>query len=1357
VTIFPSLRNFGGFFSDYYFTTVFSRSVAGRQKTIANAKTDLAFRICGRLHDRAESRDHDLRTVSEVFARPLLRDAFGYYIGFGDSHVLPLYADAESENLAAPPRLLAYVGTWDEDLDSGTRGKPSAMKQVQDALASSQHRVRYGLLLTGERLRLVRAAGEGPRNAYLELDVEDCLGRDDRESFAAAWRIFSSENFGSSPDGKLPIDAIERESRDYAQRVSDDLKGAVFASAETLVQALLDAWQAQDPYVREPGKLTPVDLSLFRDAALTCLYRLLFVLYAEARDERLLAHPLYRDSYSLAGLLRELVAERVAPSANRYGYWQRTLAMFAIHFGGLPASGGLDPIPARGGSLLDPGTEAGRILDESRLDDASVARLILQLTTTQPRRGVGLERVSFRELDIEQLGAVYEGLLEYEPNVAPETMLEVKLQGKLFALAPRELVRLCQEKDVTLRGDPSFAEGTEAASLHLEAVVSSEAGGESDEEAEVSGGDGDEEDGESEVKRGAVATLIRRLQPGTFHFVPGPARKGSGSFYTPLPLVQDLVRHALGPLIEGTSASKIERLRVLDPACGSAHFLVEAMRFLGRALHRAYSLENGGKAPPHFRGTWDNDFEVVDEEARASGSEARAWCKRRIAEHCLFGVDLNPTAVQLAQVSLWIESLAGERPLSYFEHHVRCGNSLLGTWLERLAEPPLPDMRPKPQAGELDIFAHDVGQRMRDAAKIRGYIDMAADVGAVESESIEEQKYKADRQREADALVASARLLFDMRSASAFVQGIWGEWPTLCGFIGDAMRLEAYARQRPWWHAFQEVRGRQRFFHWEVEFPEVFLDRKTGGFDAVVGNPPWDKIKPDKREFYGTFDVLIRAFVGGALDSRVRELNALYPDLAAQYAQYEGRVRTLAGQLKNGGDYRFQRWDEEGLNARVDPDLFKFFIERGYQLLASGGRSGTVAPSAVYNNESCTGLRHLLLDEAQIERFYGFENRRKVFPIDSRYKFVNLVFRKGGPDHRDFPAAFMRHNLDELADPGSKPWLVTINQDEVKRLSPGTLAFLEYREPRDQEIIRKIYGYSPAGNPVDPRPLLSSRGPQDWDIELYREFHMTDDRDLWTDMKTGKLHNPHRVLGQRAGVVDRPPYYDFDARSQIRALMAEAGFWPLYEGKHIEQLVVDLSPVERWVSLEACQRKYGKYPNGEPKLVVRQISSNTNERTIIAALLPEHSCFGHSLLGLRTSADLQRYLVLVLNSFCFDFLMRLRMTTNVSYYHLDRAALPRVQDASDLSNAIELLVGLPNHPIPDLNEFWPRIWSLNKEVAQCYGLEPEDFAYVLESFPVLARKRAAFFTYLMKEVEIWKAERGVRRPSGHPVLPVGAN
>jgi len=1324
---FRHLSNARGFFSDYYLGTVFAAgSGRGRRRKLSDAATDRAFDRLRRIWDRAQTRAQDRTEVRENLGRPLFRDVLNFHLGAGEESVHGLYASAEVESKGARPLLLLYVGEWDEDLDAPAQGKgrgPSAHL----AQRLSQADLDYGFLVTGQRLRLIRRAGEGPRGAYLELDLEGCLEAEDRESFAAAYRLFEHSNFLPADDGVRPIDRIEKESREHAEKVSEDLKRAVFAAAESLVQGLIDDWVAEAPAdeSRDRLKLTEADLTTFRDAALTTLYRLLFILYAEARDERLQQHSLYLDSYSLQTLTEGLLPLNPGEiPANRHGYWERLLALFRIYDKGLPALSPYDRIPERGGDLFDCTIPEGQLLEQARLDDRTVARLLLDLTTTVPRLGVGRERVSFRELDIEQLGAVYEGLLEHEPKIARETTIEVRVQGRTYALSAEELIRLCEQKDLRLAGELEVVEGTTAEALHPEGAPADE--GEEEEEteeeqpeAEEAAAEGEEED--RGVKKGASARLLRRIEPGQFNFVPGSARKGTGSYYTVTPIVQDLVRHALGPLVEGKSAAGIESLRVLDPATGSAHFLVGAMRFLGQALHRAYCDEFGDKAPANFRGNWDTHWQASDEEARVMGSEARAWSKRRIAERCLFGVDLNRMAVNLARVSLWIESLAGDRPLTYFEHHIRRGNSILGTWLERLPQPPIPSLGKPLPTGQADLFIGQTEKLIQEAAQKRALIDIAGDEEAVEPESIEELHYKADRLEEAEAILRGARLLFDLRAASAFAPKIWSDFPALCQLVGDPEALERRAEESRWWEDFKAVRERERFFHWELEFPEIFLNGRLG-FDAVIGNPPWDKIKPDKKEFYGKADILIRAYVGGELDRRIAELHEQFPGLKADFERYQARIKATAAVIKRSGDYSFHDWKVDGKTTGGDPDVFKFFVERAHRVVREGGRVGFLVPSAIYNNEGCTGLRHLLLNEAKVERFYAFENRRKIFPIDSRYKFVSLVFRKGKCESADFQAAFMRHDLDELTDASPKPWMVWIKKEELERLSPGTLAFLEFRSPRDREIVLRMY---------EGRPLLGDQGPGTWNAKFYREYDMTNDRDLWTDPKTGKLWTVQQILGFTPG--------DFQ---ETRALMAEKGFWPLYQDAHIHQYVLEFKPLMRWVSLEAHHRKYGGLPDASAKLVLRRPARATDERTCIAAILPSQSCFGHTLHGVAVHEDDQGPLLAALNSIAFDYLLRKRVAgQDIMPHLLGRTAVP-VPDSLTCEPATVPLVhaGQTKTWVYNEDSHWQGLWNMELAVARAYDVKAEDMAFILQDFPVFARKRPAFLAYLLARLEEWKAE-----------------
>lgn len=1352
---FRHLRNVRGFFSDYYLASVFGREGGKRRKEkLADKVSDAAYQRLLRLYDRLPGRDLPTSECRERFLRPVLREVFGFLLGEGEGRLYPLVpvstcADDLAE--ASPAVAVAWLGGIDEDLDT-PRGGRSPRKDLELALVRSGHR--YGLLATGERLRLLRAPGEGPAGSYLEIDLAGLAADPEPESFAVALKLLAPENFLPDTSGEMPIDAIEQESRRHAEKVSEDLKAAVFRAAESLVGGLL-ADAARRGEITDPAVLARLELGTYRDAALLAIYRLLFILYAEDRDPRLDENPIYTSSYSARTLVQLLAEDPLRQwGHDRWGLWARLLALFAIYDRGMPPIDRWQHIPPRGGDFFSSESPEGGVLANARLPDATVARLLLDLATTQPRVGIGRELVSFRELDIESLGAVYEGLLEQEPRVAAGPTLEVRVQGRSFVLAPEEVARLCDIKQLRLSGPTEWVEGTAAAAHHPDAEA--EEDGE-EEDTEDDDGDGereqddeDSESGEAEagagdekpLKKGAVAKLVRRLERGDFHFVAGLGRKGSGSFYTPRPLVRDLIEHALGPVAIGRSSSEIEALRVLDPACGSGHFLVEAMRFLGRELHRAYVREHGRESPSGFRataGSWDTECDASDEAARAAASEARAWCKRRVAERCLFGVDLNPTAVTLARVALWIESAAGDRPLTYFDHHVRTGNSLLGTWRERLDAPPLA----KGDQAQRDAFAQHVRDQLAaatgeladelgEAGHLRRLIDAAtaADLAreGIEPESLEEQRYKEGLRQQAAAVLAGARLLFDLRSAALFVPEIQRDWAGLVRHLADPQALEAACRARRWWSAFDEIRQRYRFFHWELEFPEVFLAAERPGFHAVLGNPPWDKVLPERQAFFGRVDSLIRAFKGSDLDARVRELQQLHPGLEEDFERFQTETRRFAEYLRGSGDFPYA----EARSQAAHEDLSKYFLDRAARLAADGGAVGFLVPSVVYNGDGCVGLRRFLLGETRIERFYGFENRGKLFPtIDSRYKFVNLVFRKGAPP-APFTAAFMRQESKELDEPGPKPWEVTLTREEIERYSPDTFAFLEYRDRRDQEIVAKMYEGAV-------RLEAGEEEPGSWEVTLFTDFahiltyNTTRDKDLWTDPHNGRLYTPRSVLGFA------PP----SAEETIER-MRLAGYWPVFEGKHVDQYLVGIKPIRWWLSAAAAERKYGKPPRQVPTLVFRETARNTDERTCIAVVLPARSVASHTLSGAIPSSVSPETAAAVLNSLCFDYALRLRTAgTHISFTYLRPMPVPAAEVVRNLPT-------LPTHSawragtrhITDHTDLWPRLWQLNRAVAEAYGLGPADLAHILESFPVMARKRRELVDFFRDQIVEWSQEVG---------------
>lgn len=624
---------------------------------------------------------------------------------------------------------------------------------------------------------------------------------------------------------------------------------------------------------------------------------------------------------------------------------------------------------------------------------------------------------------------------------------------------------------------------------------------------------------------------------------------------------------------------------------------------------------------------------------------------------------------------------------------------------------------------QLGLFVEPVKQAIRQAVGRRLLIDHGTEQTDVPPESIEELLYKEDRRREAEEMLAAARFLFDVRSASAFdIRDAWEEFSTLLMLAADRAKMEAYARSRPWWQRFEEVRKRERFFHWELEFPEVFFGGRPG-LDAVLGNPPWDEVRPKKHEFYGRHDVLIRTYTGNDLDRRMRELHAVLPGLEQGFQEYSARIVVLRNLLKQEADFPLS--EARSHLSRVD--VSKYFIDRAARVVRSGGFVGLVVPSIVYNGDACVGIRRYLLTSCSVVRFYGFENRKKIFPIHSSYKFVNLVFQKDAPS-ADFNAAFMRHNIGELESLKPGPWVVRLRRDEIRNLSPETLAFLEYRNERDQKIIRKMYA---AGGTLGGEEV-SSWGTRLFDYLAHENlYNATWDKDVFTDLISGRLYSPALVLGEEPAGVEET----------IRQ-MRERGFWPVWEGKHVEQFVVGIKPIRWWLSVAAAERKYGKPPRQEATLVFRETASNTNQRTCLAAVLPPFSAGSHKLSGVHLEHVGIEAAATVLNSFCFDFALRLRTAgTSVSFTYMRPMPIPPADVVNRLPRIPTQLAWFAGiEHITENRDLWPLLWDANRAVAEAYGLNAADLDHILTAFPVFARKHPDFFAYLKERLARWRVE-----------------
>ncbi|MGC4085158.1 MAG: Eco57I restriction-modification methylase domain-containing protein [Vicinamibacterales bacterium] len=497
------------------------------------------------------------------------------------------------------------------------------------------------------------------------------------------------------------------------------------------------------------------------------------------------------------------------------------------------------------------------------------------------------------------------------------------------------------------------------------------------------------------------------------------------------------MRDTLAPLVRDAEPEAILALRVLDPSMGSGTFLVGACHYLAAAYESA--LIDCGRCHP-------TDLGPVE----------RASIRRTVAERCLFGVDINPTAVQLARLSLWLTTLAADRPLTFLDHHLRVGDSLAGTWLSRLRRPPTRRSSPRP----LPLFP-DANERdaIQSALPVRFTL-------ALEPNDTAEQ-VRAKERALAALMAPDAPLARWGRVADAWCAAWLASPPVPASAFAELSETILTSRltlpratSEPLLERVRRMSASRRLFHWEIEFPEVFFNehgmrRPDAGFDAIVGNPPWDMVRAD-----GT---------GDRADARMD---------AASLVRF----------CRESGVY--------DTRAEGHANRYQLFVERSLALTRPGGRIGLVLPSGILADAGSAPLRRLLFSRTAVERIVGFDNRSGTFPIHRSVRFVLLSLATGTPTVST-ACRFGETDPSCLAatERGLAPdmWFpVRVTPSLLERLSGPDLSVPDLRTPLDLALIERAADLFP--------PLGSVDG---WHAQFGRELNVTDDRDVLEHEGTG--------------------------------------------------------------------------------------------------------------------------------------------------------------------------------------------------------------------------------------------------------------
>lgn len=1251
-------------------------------------------------------------------------------------------------------KLRVWTTDFDEDLDApARRGQAyrfSHLRIAQRVLLATGERV--GLLTNGVELRLLISDPARPDSQVIfTLDPNWKRSREVPDSFRLILAL-------ASPAGVQKIPELVDKARLQQARVTKDLRDQAKQAIGRFIQEVLDhpdnrAWLA------EQTDKAALARALWHEG-LIVVYRLLFVLKLESSDD-----PARSFTFASTSLWRNTFSPSMAMA--RY-------APIVLHEGG--ETGGLLEHGVRGlfrmfqegvectelnvkplgGTMFS--ADATPVLSQLRWGERAVAHLLDQLLWTTPKkRGSARERVHYGPLDVEDLGRVYEALLELEPGIAAEPMCRLRRQ-KLEVVVP-------------------VAQGQKYRPAKPVAV--DDDGPDADEPEEE-----EEDDEDDSPRRGKKTTVqwVEEIRAGKFYLRVGLGRKATGSYYTPHSFVRFLVQETLGPQVAERSPQddpqpgEILKIKVCDPAMGSGHFLVEACRFLGQHLYEAArlcdekataaerkaeqakrkedretALAEAQKYRQRVIDLPDPDDELLrylpsrsveGDQVGVSQRRAEALCRRLVAVHCLYGVDKNPLAVELAKLALWLESHAEGMPLTFLDHRLVVGDSLTGPFWEQMLSWP---SKPKERFKE-GVYRH-IETHLRSALfdALRHVRRLEATVGV----SLAEVNDKAQAKAELDEALLPFRV-----AAAAWSGGVMlgskgcddAAYMALLEYVGthhelpdkieSAPLLQMIARGLGVSEVPTDSRGLQTLafsgrcvpaLSYDLTFPEVFypdgVPYGKQGFHAVLGNPPWDKVRPKAKEFFAGFDFEILSAPTKKEREAIEKSLRSSPFIASLHDTY---LADFQQQYRSHDClYQWQISVVNGAKTGGDPDLAKLFMERNSQLLRRNGTTGVVVPSAFHANEGATGLRKLYLEKMELGFCYSFENRNKLFEIHSSFKFA-LVVATAGKSTERFDCAFYLRDDEWLFGSETRPESLVFSLPFVLSTGGEYLSLIEPRRQTDVTILER--GQS-SSRPFD--AVVTGRG-----LSFARELDTTDDAFRFEPVPTTRL-DPR----------------DHDSLREINSL----GSLVVAEGKAFHQYDDHWGSPPRYVIPIASLADRPVFVAAARffRLSYRTFAASTNERTAIFYTLPPGYVTVRSSPcdALASRHPNHRSLVIQAscNSFCFDYLMRQYVSVaTVNYFFLARTPLAYPQDAAEALTAHLSLRLTCNHsgyaPLwrEQLGDAWreggkpPMTWPvlagdderwavravIDAVVADAYGLSRDQYAHVLSTFSHASYKKA---------------------------------
>ena len=1211
--------------------------------------------------DAGLTRDKWLITLFEVLGYGRLPAARGG-LQAGDESVPISHAWS-----ASPIHLVGFR----TDLDKRTAGVAGAARQsphslVQGFLNASDDHL-WGFLSNGLKLRILRDSASLTRQAYLEFDLEGMMEGDAYATFVLLWMVAHSSRVEAEAPEDCWLERWSREARLRGTRALDSLRGGVEAAIKTLGAGYLAHSGNTD--LKDALRSGTLPREEYYRELLRLVYRLLFLFVAEDRgllfDPAATAHArgVYNDHYSTQRL-RRLAGQRRG-TVHVDVYRGLRAVMDQLSGGGYKGLG----LPALGSFLWSP--DAMPHLSGADIANRDLLEAIRKLAFTE--QGRVLRGVDFRNLGAEELGSIYESLLELVP--------EVNEAAGEFAL--------------------------------------------------VTAG--------------------------------GSERKTTGSYYTPTALIESLLDTALKPVLaeaesQPDAEAAILRLKVCDPACGSGHFLIGAAHRLAKRLAMVRTGE-GDPAPEPMRAAL-----------------------RDVVGHCLYGVDINPMAVELCKVSLWLEALEPGKPLSFLDHKIQCGNSLLGTTPRLLAEG-IPQAAFKPIAGDDKTIARARADQNKAEGRDANRESQVSFLSQMAAESPADYGGMGARLRSLDALpdgdVAGVReketLYAKLRGSEAYQQArrVADGW--CAAFLGkkvadgpEVVTQDTLRRlqQEPGTvpaeivEEIDRLSAQYQLFHWHMAFPDVFevpnegeapLDEAmgwSGGFDVMLGNPPWERIKIQEKEWFATRDPEIaKAPTAAKRRKRIAALEETDPPLFAAFREAGRQAEGESQLVRTSGRYP--------LCGRGDVNTYTIFAETMRDVLSPRGRLGCIVPSGIATDDTTKYFFQDLVEKGSLVSLYDFENAKAIFPgVHRSYKFCLLTLAgREAPASQGAQFSFFAHDVADLKDPER---CFELTAEDIRLLNPNTRTCPVFRTRRDAEITKAIYRRVPV--------LIEEGQPEKnpWEVTFKQGlFNMASDSGLFRTCE--ELENEGWMLHGNVFHKGRERYL------------------PLYEGKMLQMM--NHRGADIVVNNEVSQRKAQPrritsdllhdperlaMPNSwvhEPDCIgalttnwasewffgFASVTSPTNTRSFKCAFFPR-SAVGNSLPLILPSRGLGHFPLCGANfsSFVADYALRQKLGgVNLNFFYVEQSpilapaeyerqcpwdaggtvgdwmrsrVLELVYTAWDLEGFARdsSYVG-PPFRWDEARRFLLRC-ELDAAFFHLYGIARDDVDYIMETFPIVKRK-----------------------------------